>query len=140
MLDKNLITKYIEQNYFGNLLGMDFQVISPGEIEYTMPIEQKHLATPFAAHGGAIASLMDASLGVACLSKVFGEGKVVSTVEFSMKFHKPAKLGSVLTAKAKVISAGNRILVSESKIYDGELLIASASGTFNAYPKEKAGY
>jgi hypothetical protein len=28
----------------------------------------------------------------------------------------------------------------KSKIYDGEILIASASGTFNAYPKENAGY
>lgn len=139
-MDRNLITKYIEQNHFGKLLGMDFEVLSPGVIEYKMIVEEKHLATPLAAHGGAIASLMDASLGVACLSKVLVEGKVVSTVEFSMKFHKPAKLGSVLIAKAKVISAGKRILVSESKIYDGELLIASASGTFNAYPKEKAGY
>ncbi len=139
-MNKDLIVDYINQNHFGKLLGMDFEVISPGVIQYMMTIEEKHLATPFAAHGGAIASLIDASLGVACLSKVFSEDKVVSTIEFSMKFHKPALLGAKLIAKASVISAGKRILVSESKIYDGEILIASSSGTFNAYPKEKAGY
>ena len=139
-MDKNLIVDYINQNHFGKLLGMDFVVLSPGVIEYKMIVEEKHLATPFAAHGGAIASLIDASLGVACLSKVFSDDKVVSTIEFSMKFHKPALRGRLLIAKASVISGGKRILVSESKIYDGEVLIASASGTFNAYPKEKAGY
>jgi uncharacterized protein (TIGR00369 family) len=136
----DLIEKYASQNHFGYLLGMEFQILSPGEIEYRLKIEEKHLATPIAAHGGVIASLVDASLGIACLSKVALLDKVVSTIEFSLKFHKPAVLGAELVAQARVISAGNRILVSETKIYDGVTLIASASGTFNAYPKEKAGY
>ena len=53
---------------------------------------------------------------------------------------KPAKLGATIIAKSEVISKGNRILVSEVKVYDGNQLIATGSGTFNAYPKEKAGY
>ncbi len=140
MEQNQLILAYIAQNHFGKMLGMDFQIVNPGEIEYRMKIEEKHLATPIAAHGGAISSLVDASLGVACLSWVAPLDKVVSTIEFSLKFHKPAMLGDELIAKAKVISAGNRILVSETKIYANDILIASASGTFNAYPKEKAGY
>jgi acyl-coenzyme A thioesterase PaaI-like protein len=53
---------------------------------------------------------------------------------------KPAELGATIVAKSNVVSKGNRILVSEVKVYDGETLIAMGSGTFNAYPKEKAGY
>ena len=136
----SIIEKYIESNRFGKLLGMDFEVFSPGNIVYSMLIEEKHLATPMAAHGGAIASLIDAALGVACLSAVFNEGKVVSTLELSIKYLKPARLGATLIAKSEVISKGNRILVSEVKVYDESTLIAIGSGTFNAYPKEKAGY
>ena len=140
MFSTDLIDKYIQSNKFGTLLGMNFEIIRPGSISYSMLIEEKHLATPIAAHGGAIASLIDAALGVACLSSVFNEGKVVSTLELSIKYLKPAKLGATIIAKSEVISKGNRILVSEVKVYDCNQLIATGSGTFNAYPKEKAGY
>lgn len=140
MTIENIINKYIQSNHFGKLLGMNFEIYSPGSICYSMTIEERHIATPIAAHGGAIASLIDAALGVACLSAVFEDGKVVSTLELSIKYLKPAKLGAKITAKSDVISKGNRILVSEVKVYDDNLLIAIGSGTFNAYPKEKAGY
>lgn len=140
MSSLDLIERYIKSNKFGELLGMDFEITVPGCISYTMKIEEKHLATPIAAHGGVVASLIDAALGVACLSAVFCEGKVVSTLELSIKYLKPAKLGATIIAKSEVISKGNRILVSEVKVYDGNQLVATGSGTFNAYPKEKAGY
>jgi len=136
----NVIKKYVQSNHFGKLLGMNFEIYSPGRIRYSMTIEEKHLATPIAAHGGAIASLIDAALGVACLSAVFNDGKLVSTLELSIKYLKPAILGATIVAKADVISKGNRILVSEVKVFDDTTLIAIGSGTFNAYPKEKAGY
>jgi len=137
---ENVIEKYVQSNHFGKLLGMNFEIYSPGRIGYSMTIEEKHLATPIAAHGGAIASLIDAALGVACLSAVFNDGKLVSTLELSIKYLKPAILGATIVAKADVISKGNRILVSEVKVFDDTTLIAIGSGTFNAYPKEKAGY
>jgi uncharacterized protein (TIGR00369 family) len=83
---------------------------------------------------------MDAALGVACLSAVVNDDKVVSTLELSLRYLKPAVLGAKIVAKSNVVSKGNRILVSEVKVYDGETLIAMGTGTFNAYPKEKAGY
>jgi uncharacterized protein (TIGR00369 family) len=140
MSSLDLIERYIQSNKFGELLGMDFEITVPGSISYAMRIEEKHLATPIAAHGGVVASLIDAALGVACLSAVFSEGKVVSTLELSIKYLKPALLGAKIVAKSEVVSRGNRILVSEVKVYDGETLIAMGAGTFNAYPKEKAGY
>lgn len=135
-----LIQKYIEYNQFGKLIGMNFNVKSAGNIEYYLTIESIHLATPRAAHGGVITSLMDAALGVAGLSAVCENDKVVSTLEMSTHFLAPAFLGDSLTANATVISTGNRILVIEAKIFNqNSQLIATGNGTFNAYPKEKAG-
>lgn len=136
-----LIQAYIDHNHFGQLLGMDFEVLTEGEVVYTMEIREKHLATPVASHGGAIAGLMDAALGVAGLSAVCGSGKVVSTLEMSVRFIAPARLGDLLTVHAKVLSQGNRILVVQADMRSqDDTLIALGNGTLNAYPKEKAGF
>ncbi len=140
MFSSELIAKYARSNHFGELIGMHCEILEIGKVDYYITIEDKHLATPIAAHGGVIASLMDAALGVACLSAVVNDNKVVSTLELSLRFLKPAELGATIVAKSNVVSKGNRILVSEVKVYDGDTLIAMGSGTFNAYPKEKAGY
>jgi uncharacterized protein (TIGR00369 family) len=135
-----LIQKYIEYNNFGRTLGMDFIIESAGNVSYTMLVSDVHLATPNTSHGGAVAGLMDAVLGVCGLSAVCMEERLVSTVEMGMHFIKPAKRGDLLTAKAAIVSKGNRIIIIEGKIHNQlDELIASGSGTFNAYPKEKAG-
>lgn len=139
--EHELIRKYIEHNQFGILLGMDFTILAKGIVHYRLTIHENHLATPRAAHGGAIAGLMDAALGVAALSAVCEQGKVVSTLEMSTRFHAPALLNDQLVAEAHTITVGNRILVAEARIFNSSrTLIASGSGTFNAYPKEKAGF
>ena len=53
----------------------------------------------------------------------------------------PVRLGDQLTGTAIVLSKGNRIVVTEAEIKNQNgLLVAKGMGTFNAYPKEKAGY
>ena len=134
------ILAYNAHNAFGEVLNMHFDILEPGKVIYSVQITKELLATPLAAHGGVIASLMDGALGIAALSLVCEDGKVVSTIEFSTRFLKPVLLNDKLEAKSEIISRGKRILVSEAKIFNqkGEL-IAVGNGTFNAYPKEKAG-
>lgn len=133
-----VIQQYIRWNVFGKLLGMDFTIPEQGKVIYTMTIGPDHLATPVASHGGAVAALMDATLGVACLSSVCEDDRVVSTVSLSMQFIAPAKLGDRLEAHAEVVKAGKRLLFVEGKIRNqrGEL-VATGSGTMNAYPIDK---
>lgn len=141
LLNHPLIQAYIGHNAFGELLGMHFEIPNAGNVVYHLTIQKEHLATPIASHGGVIASLMDACLGVCALSMVCTSQRVVSTLELSTRFHAPALLGDVLRAEGMILKAGNRILTSEAKIFNQRNeLIASASGTFNAYPIEKAGF
>lgn len=138
--DHPIIKEYIKANRFGELLKMDFEIHEAGEITYTMPIQEEHLATPRVAHGGSISALMDAAMGVCGLSCVVEQEKVVSTVDMKVSFVAPARLGDILTATAHVIKAGNRLLFIEGRIVNqDDKLIAVATGTFNAYPAEKAG-
>jgi uncharacterized protein (TIGR00369 family) len=138
-----LIDKYRQYNNFGRLIDMDFKIIADGIVEYEMNITQAHLATPGAAHGGVISALVDGALGVAALSAVHKQNKIVSTIEFKLNFMAPALLNDRIVAKAKVDQLGNRIIVSSCEVIcknrDNKLL-AIAIGTFNAYDAAKAGY
>lgn len=136
-----LIEKYIELNRFGQLLGMEFTILQEGKIEYRMKITEDHLATPHAAHGGSLAALLDATVGVGALSAVCSDNKVVSTVEMKTTFFGPAFLGDELIARSELLKKGNRMLFMEAAVYNQRNeLIAKASSTLNAYPMEKAGY
>lgn len=140
---QDLINKYIQSNQFGKLIGMDFTIIEPGKIEYKLQISKEHLATPHAAHGGVIAALMDGLLGVTGLSAVAPEGKVVSTIEYKISYFNPALLNDQLLGSGLIEKKGNRILFISAQIIASNRnneVIAKASGTFNAYPAEKAGY
>ena len=136
-----LVQGYIDSNNFGQLLGMDFEIINPGEIVYTMPVTKQHLATPIAAHGGSISALMDATMGVCALSQVLEDNRVVSTIEMKISFVAPGFFGDTLSASASIVKTGKRMLFVEGKIVnqDGKL-ISYATGTFNSYPAEKAGF
>lgn len=135
-----IIETYKRTNRFGDDLGMQLSIVQPGEIEYKLVVSDKHMATPVAAHGGVIATLMDGTLGVAALSLVVEQGKVVSTIELKLNFLSPARLGDTLIATGKVVQAGSRIIYAEGEIRNQKNeLVAKGSGTFNAYPAEKAG-
>lgn len=136
-----LIQQYIEWNEYGRLLGMDFSILEAGYVEYRMPVKTLHLATPFAAHGGSVASLMDAALGVAALSAVVESMRIVSTVTMNMQFVSPALKENQLLAKAKVIKQGKSLLFVEAEIINQNgKTVATGTAVMNAYPVEKANY
>ena len=139
----SLIQKYITSNLFGKLIGMHFKITEAGKVDYFLTINKEHLATPLAAHGGVISALVDAALGVAALSAVSAEHKVVSTIEYKLNFTAPALLGDELLAKGKVEQKGKRIVITSCDVFAlnrNKALIAKAMGTFNAYDADKAGY
>ena len=137
--NNELIRQYIAWNEYGRLLGMDFTIPQAGEVIYEMTIKDLHLATPFAAHGGSVASLMDAALGVAALSKVCTSNRIVATVTITINYMRPALNNDHLTAHARVVKSGKSLLFVECSITNqNEALVASGSAVMNAYPVEKA--
>jgi uncharacterized protein (TIGR00369 family) len=141
MLNSNeLILKYIEHNQFGKWIGMNFQIVDKGVVKYTLTIDHNHLATPNAAHGGVISSLLDATIGVGALSAVCHENKVVATVNLQVQFFMPALIGDELIATSTLIKKGNRLIFMEATVRKGTDTVAKATATLNAYNREKAGY
>ena len=136
---KKLLEIYNKVNLFGNENGMKLTIIEPGSISYEMEVLPKHLATPTTIHGGMVAAMMDGVIGVAGLSAVAQEGKLVSTVEFKISYYNPAQIGDILTGKGIVDKKGSRIIYASGEIYNqNNKIIAKALGTLNAYPIEKS--
>jgi len=141
MNSDELLAIYDDENEFGKSNGYVLKTIEPGHIEYRMTITKEHVAFKSVSHGGAIAALMDSSLGVAALSQSVTEGLLVSTVEFKLNYIKPAHLGDKLIGIGKVAHNGKSLMISDAHIYiEGtDTLIAKGQGTFNKYPMHKKG-
>jgi len=135
----DILDIYNKYNNFGRFFDMDHKVVAPGHIEYNMVVTASHLATPTAMHGGAMAGFMDGVLGVAALSAVEAENKVVSTIEFKINYLSAVFLGDELKGVGIVLRKGKRILLAEGKVFNQKKeLVATATGTFNAYSFEKS--
>jgi len=133
-----ILEAYNKTNEFGRFFNMTYEVVSPGHVVFNMEVTKDMLATPKAMHGGALAAMMDAVVGVAAVSVSSLKGNIVSTVEFKINYLKPVFLGEVLKGEGTVISEGNRIIVCKGEIYNEQKeLVAIATSTMNAYPFSK---
>ena len=141
MVKHPLVQKYIEHNAFGRLLGMEFEIQQPGVCIYSCSISEELTATPRAAHGGFVASILDAAMGVGALSLVCSNGQVVSTLEIKVSFLQPALKNSTVYCTSKCLKKGASILFMEAELVnDQNEIVAIGSGTFKSYSAEKAGY
>ncbi len=137
----DIIQAYIDKNRFGEWLGMSFEVLEPGIVAYRLDIQEKHLATPMHAHGGCIASLLDATLGVGALSLVADEQKVVSTVDLSIQFLSGVKCTDQLISYSKCLKKGKKLIFMQADVLNqNKELVAHANGTFVCVEAAAAGY
>ena len=122
------LRKIYSQNSFVNLLEMKLIHVEPGNAILSMPIDPaKHTNLYNVAHGGALASLADTAMGVACASL----GRRVVTLELNLNFIKAPDSGTVIRACGRVLHNGGHTLVVECDVLgEKEVLLGKARGTF----------
>jgi acyl-CoA thioesterase len=125
---RQLLQHLYERNVFVRLLKMEITAIDVGRTEITMPVDPEiHTNLYGNAHGGALASLADTAMGVACATL----GKRVVTLDFNMNFLRGVSIQPAIKAIATVIHNGSRTMVIECDLVDqGDDLVAKARGTF----------
>lgn len=116
------------RNVFVNLLQMSLDEVGDGRSILSMPTDPAIHTNLFGmSHGGALASLADTAMGVACASL----GRRVVTLEMNMNFIKAAAPGEHITARGNVVHNGRSTLVVEAEVTKGDnVLLAKARGTF----------
>lgn len=125
---KEYFQETYKDNAFVKLLAMRLDHLEPGLAEMSMLIDpNKHTNLYQVAHGGALASLADTAMGVACGSV----GSRVVTLEMNMNFIKASAENTLITAVGRLIHNGRTTIVADCEVAgsDGTLLL-KARGTF----------
>ncbi|PKB70467.1 MAG: hypothetical protein BZY87_10060 [SAR202 cluster bacterium Io17-Chloro-G6] len=110
---------------------LDIRVADPddGSSAVTMPINPTHLQQAGRVQGGIVATLADYAFYRA-VKPLLKPGEVTTTIEMKINFLAPAEKGE-LTATAKIISPGRRLVVGEMEVKDQDgNLIAQGLGTY----------
>ncbi|QDR81615.1 PaaI family thioesterase [Sporomusa termitida] len=127
LLKNHLNTRYA-QNSFVNLLQIEIVEIDAGMAKLSMPIlHDKHTNLYNIAHGGALASLADTGMGMACASL----GQKVVTLEMNLNFIRKAECQEAILAVCTVIHHGSQTMIAGADIFDDtQKLLVKARGTF----------
>jgi len=115
-------------------LGFELVKMEGGESELRYLPKHEHLNSFLVTHGGAIMTLLDATLATAARSIDLEIGVV--TIEMKTTFMQPCK--GLLTGKGRLMHRTKSLAFAEGTIYDAEgRACAHASGTFK-YVKRPA--
>ena len=110
------------------LIGIRITGYDEGTGSCELEIGNQHLNPMGRVHGGIVADLADAAMGIAAAT-VANEGESFSTLELSLNFFLPVKDG-MLKANANVVRRGRRTAYVECEIRDeAGLLVAKAGST-----------
>lgn len=126
---KTYLTKVYDANPFVRLLKITIEDMSEGMVKMAMPVDlETHTNLYRVAHGGALASLADTAMGVACATL----DKRVVTLDMNINYMRGAQPQTVVYCIARVVHNGRQTIVVEADIVDGnqEGLLAKARGTF----------
>ena len=133
LTSQELLSLFKNMCEFDRTLGFDLRVNESGHLEYDLEVQEQHTSRPGISHGGVLAGMMDAVLGITALEKAVSIGKLCSTVEFKINFLQPAKVGDLLRGNAKIDFVGKSLVVTSGEILSQPTFVAKGQGTFNLY-------
>ena len=109
----------------------------PGRSVWRMLADERFANPVGIIQGGFVAAFADSAMGAASVTFAKDRKVFSANAEIKVSFLKPAKVGSVLTCTAYVISGGNRAAFIEAEITDeDDRMIAKASSTYLLTPRE----
>ena len=113
---------------FSENIGLEPVRLGDGEAEVSLKMAEHLRNRGNVMHGGAIFSLMDVTMGLAC-SSAHGFDRQSVTLECKINYIRAVAEGEVRCV-AKVLHAGRRSLVVEADVLQGDKLVAKGQGTF----------
>lgn len=113
---------------FSETIGLEPVRLGDGEAEVSLKMAEHLRNRGNVMHGGAIFSLMDVTMGLAC-SSAHGFDRQSVTLECKINYIRAVAEGEVRCV-ARVLHAGRRTLVVEADVLQGDKLVAKGQGTF----------
>jgi uncharacterized protein (TIGR00369 family) len=110
----------------------------PGRTVWQVTADERFANPVGIVQGGFVSAFADSAMGAASVTYA-RERKVFSAnAELKISFLKPARIGSVLTCTAWVLSGGTRLAFAEAEVVDDDgQLVAKATSTYLLTPREQ---
>lgn len=100
-------------------LRLSFVETAPGSVETTYAASEELCGAPGVVHGGIQAALLDEVMGVAArLGAGAGDGEVLVTAEFQLRYRRPVPIETPLTIRGHLVSSEGRDFFLEGVIVD----------------------
>lgn len=110
----------------------------PGETTWRMRAAEKFANTAGAMQGGMLAAFVDSAMGASAVTFLEGRRAFVANTDLSVRFLKPVRIGSILTAEARVVSGGRRVAFVEAEVTDDAgRAVARANATYLFTERER---
>jgi acyl-CoA thioesterase len=116
------------QHPYAELIGLHVEEQKPGYSKCVLEVGDKHRNPHGVAHGAVLYALADTGMGAA-LYPTLGPGQICATIQITMNYFKPVVSG-VVTCTTEVVYRGKAVAHLESRLFAGELLVASANGNY----------
>lgn len=122
------IQERIAASAFSQWMGMRLISVDDGSCELAIDIQEHHLNPGGIVHGGIVATILDAAIGLALRTTIGMSSHV--TVQLDVHYLTPAVSGALI-GRGKAVRTGNRMGYGEGRAYteDGRL-VATAGATF----------
>ena len=104
--------------HFHRFLGIQLVEEHEDGVTVELPISENFENSYGQVHGGVVATLIDASFGVA-IQQRFGEERPTATVDMTVSYLRPVANG-VLQARSRFIKAGRTLVRGAVDVYDDE--------------------
>jgi acyl-CoA thioesterase len=112
---------------FEHALNPTLKTLEPGVAEVLIIVNEPLQNAQGMAHGGALATLCDLAMGLACVTM----GKMVVTTDLSISYLRAAKVGQTLIARGEIVKDGKNLMRAMTRVDDNEgNLIVDARATF----------
>ena len=104
---------------------------TPGITVWRMTADERFANPAGVIQGGFIAAMCDSAMGASSVTFVAGRKVFSANAEIKVSFLRPAKVGSVLTCTAQVVSGGKTVVFVEAEVVDdAQRIVARASSTY----------
>ena len=130
MLDRieQLLSGELPPPPVATLIGFDLAAVEPGRAVIELEATQRHANPMGTVHGGILADIADAAMGMAYASQL-EEGETFTTLELKINFMKPVWTGK-LRAEGRLLSGGRTVGPVACDVRDAnDRLVAHATST-----------
>ncbi len=141
-----IMRQRLNESPFYQLIGMEILELRSGYSRFRLNVTPQLRNVSGIVHGGAIASITDAAMGVALATLLDPLVQRPITVEMKINYMAPSRDGELI-AEGRVVQRGSTVTVTEAEVVNGEgTLVALAMGTFlvkqakqSAEPEQQTG-